>query len=192
MKERGIGSHNSQPELSPIESGLTQKPVNPTLDTGDIFMVGENGEGQQPPVNPQDRAREAWGKVNVGRTVPLAERRTQDMLIEKGIMPMAGASDTEPTPEEVLRPAPPSPEQPPPSRIEVEQPSEAQMPEGFFLTIDEQGAKYITTKGPISEEQRRAYQQALASEGRQDWEREKAESLARAKRPLEVEQVKEQ
>src|SRR3989304_6371636 len=98
MKERGIGSQNGQNELTPIQSGLTQKPDNPTLDTGDIFMADgpTNPEGEQPPVNPQDRAREAWGRVNEGKAVPLAERRTQDMLIEKGIMPMAGAEDFNP------------------------------------------------------------------------------------------------
>ncbi|PIR80085.1 MAG: hypothetical protein COU25_01980 [Candidatus Levybacteria bacterium CG10_big_fil_rev_8_21_14_0_10_35_13] len=49
MKERGIGSQNSQPELIPIQSGLTQEALNPTLGEGDIFMAQEGVEVPQSP-----------------------------------------------------------------------------------------------------------------------------------------------
>lgn len=61
MTEREISNRNNNPELIPTPSGLTQKHVDPTLRSGDIFMPDEHVEGdpQQPELNtgPQSRDR---------------------------------------------------------------------------------------------------------------------------------------
>src|SRR3989338_3686361 len=83
MKERGIGSQNSQPELIPIQSGLTQEALNPTLGGGDIFMA-EPGQGEQPPRDPQERAPRTSRSGEAGR-VEEASRRLARVRVEREI-----------------------------------------------------------------------------------------------------------
>lgn len=40
----------------------------------------------------QDQARKAWEKANQGKVIPADERRTQEMLIEKGVSPASGGA----------------------------------------------------------------------------------------------------
>lgn len=90
---------------------LTSGQQNPyPKDTGDNFM----DEKDAPPVNQepasqehaeeaperkkpadqkkQEKAREAWEKVNKGKVISADERKTQEMLIEKGVSPATGGA----------------------------------------------------------------------------------------------------
>ena len=80
---------------------LTRQAVNPKLNTGDIFMSEEGKEMETPqPDNRVRVARNAWTKINEGRAVSVDELRTQGLLIERGIPPIAGGAEDDTTPAE--------------------------------------------------------------------------------------------
>ena len=78
------------------EVQLTIKSVNSKLEVGEQFMPEPGQSELESTIQEPTEVRSAWEKVNRGRTLSVSERRTQEMLIERGILPVAGASDTEP------------------------------------------------------------------------------------------------
>lgn len=93
------------------QTELTINTVNPTLEAGDIFMSETGGEipnkeqedikreetgKEATPVSDRiEAAKNAWNILNKGRRISIDEKRTQGMLIERGIMPIQGGDFTD-------------------------------------------------------------------------------------------------
>lgn len=143
MKERGGNPNQGNPELIPALPGLTQEPIPATFKAGDIFMSDGPGTGDGAPrsIAPNgaestvaslgivskakeipkgriDSARNAWSQLNQGKMLSVAERRTQDMLIARGISPIAGGSGTDPEDPDTVTTSPVAPEDLGPAPIE--------------------------------------------------------------------------